>query len=159
MIRHDRVLFRIFRDFTFWWYPNLFVFSQMKCVYIDIAGPSSDSSYLPVFGSPILPVTLLNHSLNTTAFCLIFSSPNSGALSLTTVNSSHGPSSVKSEPMSPSQQQQQQSHLRPPSNSGMPGSPHSIHSHHSPVTSPVPPDYEHQSMSKRPRMDTSWNQV
>ena len=120
---------------------------------------SSDSSYLPVFGSPILAVTLLNHSLNTAAFCLIFSSPNSGALSLTTVNSSHGPSSVKSEPMSPSQQQQQQSHLRPPSNSGMPGSPHSIHSHHSPVTSPVPPDYEHQSMSKRPRMDTSWNQV
>ena len=158
MIRHVRVLFRIFRDFTFWWYPNLFVFSQTKCVYIDIAGPSSHSSYLPVSGSPILAVTLLNHSLNTTAFCLIFSSPNSGALSLTTVNSSHGPSSVKSEPMSPSQQQQQ-SHLRPPSNSGMPGSPHSIHSHHSPVTSPVPPDYEHQSMSKRPRMDTSWNQV
>ncbi|KAF6024844.1 hypothetical protein EB796_016847 [Bugula neritina] len=75
-------------------------------------------------------------------------SPNSGALSLIVNSSNQGSNSVKSEPMSPSQ-----SHLRPPSNSGLPGSPRN---HHSPVASPVPPDYE-QSISKRPRMDTGWS--
>lgn len=86
-----------------------------------------------------------------------FSSPNGsggGALSLTMSSNQGNTNSVKSEPMSPSQ-----SHLRPPSSSGMPGSPHSIHSHHSAASSPVPPDYD-QSITKRPRMDTtSWNQV
>ncbi|XP_067932461.1 myocyte-specific enhancer factor 2C-like isoform X2 [Watersipora subatra] len=80
-------------------------------------------------------------------------SPNSGALSLTVNSSSHRPSSVKSEPMSPSQ-----SHLRPPS-SGLPSSPHSIHSHQSPVPSPVPPEYDGSISNKRPRMDSAWNPV
>jgi len=101
--------------------------------------------------SLIFQSRVMRDALLTRCQLFVFSSPNSGALSLTVNTSIGNPSSVKSEPMSPG------SHLRPPSNSGMPGSPHSIHSHHSPVGSPVPPDYE-QTMSKRPRMDTGWNQ-